>query len=162
MDFEQILNEWESGRKTKKNQDKHKKAKSPQDGTNSYNEKWIDLYPPGSDVLKLKDKEEVPPVSEGRSVWLRRPHQDTLDLHGHTEAEARAMITGFITSMRRRNLRKGLIILGKGLHSHEGSVLKPLVREFLEQSSDVGEFRTAAHKDGGSGATWFILRQRSL
>ena len=63
--------------------------------------------------------------------------------------------------MRRRGMRKGLVIHGKGNHSAEGSVLAPLVRDFLEMSSEIGEFGRAARKDGGSGATWFILRQRS-
>jgi DNA-nicking Smr family endonuclease len=32
----------------------------------------------------------------------------------------------------------------------------------MESSKEIGDFGRATRKDGGSGATWFILRQRSL
>ena len=72
--------------------------------------------------------------------------------------EVRAELSRFVGSMIRKGLRKGLVIHGKGNHSPDGSVLAPIVREYLEKSKEIGEFGHAAGKDGGSGATWFALR----
>ncbi len=160
MDFEQILREWEERRKNTVSRNIVSDA-AEEKVDNAEKTNWLELYPPGSDVLTAKNTSDIPPVSEGRSVWLRRAHQDTLDLHGLNGSEARGAIERFIRSMRSKNLRKGLIIHGKGLHSQDGSVLQPLVRDFLEQSNEVGEFGKASRKDGGSGATWFLLRHRS-
>lgn len=154
MDFDTILDQWENRK------DRRKLSSVPENSEISEQD-WLERYPPGADVVLNREKVEVTPVSEGRSIWLRRAHQDTLDLHGLTVGEAREEMARFIRSMRRRGYRKGLIIHGKGLHSTEGSVLAPLVRKYLEMSSDIGEFGRASRKDGGSGATWFLLRQRS-
>lgn len=122
---------------------------------------WLESYPPGKEECAEKEMNSDPPVSEGHSVWHRRPHQDVLDLHGSTREEAARELAVFIQSMRRRGLRKGLIIHGKGLHSADGAILVSVVREYLEASSEIGELGRADRKDGGAGATWFILRQRS-
>ena len=56
----------------------------------------LDKYPPDNKVLVSKNHDERPPVSEGgRSAWLRKPYQDTLDLHGLTAAEAEASFNEF-------------------------------------------------------------------
>ena len=160
MDFDSILDKWENRKdRSQTTRVDNPSPEEPAQGT--FSDEILDRYLPGSDTVHAKSTEEKAPVSEGRSIWLRRPIQDTLDLHGLNGREARSEIGRFIRSMRRRNLRKGLIIHGKGLHSPEGSVLSPLVREYLEMSSEVGEFGRAGRRDGGSGATWFILRQRS-
>ena len=153
MGFDSILKQWENRQKPPAGPKKN----SP--GDDSVN--WLDSYPPDSEVLAEKSKDNTAPVSGGTSVWLRRRPQDTLDLHGLTGREARHAMAGFFSSMQNRGLRKGLIIHGKGMHSTEGSVLAPLVRQYLEMSSEIGGFGRASRKDGGSGATWFILRQRS-
>jgi len=160
MGFDSILEQWESRKDTVKPSET-KKNDSTRGNRVLENGEWLDAYLPDADVLALKNREERPPVSEGSSIWLKRAPQDVLDLHGLTGKEARDAMAAFIHSMRRRGLRKGLIIHGKGLHSADGSVLAPLVRNYLELSRDVGEIGRAARRDGGSGATWFILRQRS-
>jgi len=160
MDFDSILEQWEN-RKGSTEPPKVKKKPGSRGAAGLENGDWLEAYLPDADVLALKNKEERPPVSEGSSIWLRKDPQDVLDLHGLTGKEARDAMAAFLPSMRRRGLRKGLIIHGKGLHSAEGSVLAPLVRNYLEISREVGEIGRAARRDGGSGATWFILRQRS-
>ena len=152
MGFDSILEQWENRKDG---------AEPPAGEAAEKSADWLDAYLPDADVLAAKDKDEKSPVSGGTSIWLKRAPQDVLDLHGLTGREAREAMTGFIRSMHHRGLRKGLVIHGKGLHSAEGSVLTPLVREYLEMSREVGEFGRAARKDGGSGASWFILRQRS-
>lgn len=163
MGFDSILEQWENRKDGTKPSAGESAEKSVGKGLSSGDSKsdWLDAYLPDAEVLAVKDKEEKPPVSGGKSIWIKRAPQDVLDLHGQTGREARESMAGFIRSMYHRGLRKGLVIHGKGLHSAEGSVLAPLVREYLEMSREVGEFGRAARKDGGSGATWFILRQRS-
>ena len=165
MDFDSILDKWENRRDRGDNHStRSAESEIPEASSKSaegFNENALDRYLPGTEILQTKNSEEKPPVSEGRSVWLKRPVQDSLDLHGLNGREAREELGRFIRSMRRRGLRKGLVIHGKGLHSPEGSVLLPLVRKYLEMSAEVGEFGRARTRDGGSGATWFLLRQRS-
>ncbi len=163
MGFDSILDQWENRKDGAKPPAGESAEKSLKKGLSSgvSTTDWLEAYLPDAEVLAVKEKEERPPVSGGNSIWLRRDPQDVLDLHGQTGREAREAMAGFIRSMYHRGLRKGLIIHGKGLHSAEGSVLTPLVRDYLEMSREVGEFGRASRKDGGSGATWFILRQRS-
>lgn len=155
MGFDSILDQWENRKAGKKVPVEKTESTSAPSGD------WLEAYPPDADILAAKDKDERPPVSAGKSIWLRRDPQDILDLHGLTGREAGEDLNRFIQSMRHRGLRKGLIIHGKGLHSAEGSILAPLVRGYLEKSAEIGEFGQATRKDGGSGATWFILRHRS-
>jgi len=159
MDFDRILEQWEKLHRVSESQDSA--AEEPGKKTESVPADWLENYLPDALTVAARENEHKTPVSEGRSIWLRRPPQDVLDLHGFRGLEAREEMARFVNSMRRRGLRKGLVIHGKGNHSAEGSVLAPLVKEFLELSLDIGEFGRAARKDGGSGATWFILRQRS-
>lgn len=161
MDFDSILDKWENRRDRNRSGGTSPAQEPDLSGNSHIGTDWLEVYPPDADVIASKDSEEKTPVSSGRSIWLRRPHQDVLDLHGLTGREAREELARFIRSMRRRNLRKGLVVHGKGIHSADGSVLSPLVREYLEMSTEIGEFGRASRKDGGSGATWFILRQRS-
>jgi len=125
------------------------------------NKNWLDDYPPDARALRDKDKGASAHRSKVRVNWRRKAHQDVLDLHGMTREEARKEVEIFISSMRRCGLRKGLIIHGKGLHSEGRAILDSLVSDCLENNGEVGEFRRAQAKDGGSGATWFLLRQRS-
>ncbi len=161
MDFDSILEKWENRRDRGKISRSTDGAGEKEISQSTAGSDWLDSYLPDADIVAAKDKNEKTPVSGGRSIWLRRSHQDILDLHGMTGLEAREEIARFIRSMRRRGLRKGLVIHGKGLHSADGSVLAPLVRNYLEMSTEIGEFGRASREDGGSGATWFILRQRS-
>jgi len=159
MDFDSILEEWEKRRRKPGPSDQG--AGESQSGKVAVPVDWLENYLPDAGTVAAREHEHKVPVSEGRSIWLRRPPQDVLDLHGFRGLEAREELTQFVNSMRRRGLRKGLVIHGKGNHSTEGSVLAPLVKKYLEMSSEIGEFGRAARKDGGNGATWFILRQRS-
>lgn len=90
----------------------------------------------------------------------KMPPQDTIDLHGLTQEEARKTLNDFVTNARRRGLRKILIIHGKGIHSGAGDgVLSGLVRKFIESDSRLGQFGCADKTMGGSGATWVVVRQ---
>lgn len=90
----------------------------------------------------------------------KMPPQDTIDLHGFTQEEARKTLNDFVANARRRGLRKILIIHGKGIHSGAGDgVLSGLVRKFIESDSRLGQFGCADKTMGESGATWVVVRQ---
>ncbi len=133
-DFGDILNQWEkmSGNETHKAFDK-----------DAQREKFEERQ-------KMRDGEYV----------KKMPPQDTIDLHGLTQEEARKTLNDFVTNARRRGLRKILIIHGKGIHSGAGDgVLSGLVRKFIESDSRLGQFGRADKTMGGSGATWVVVRQ---
>lgn len=89
--------------------------------------------------------------------------QGRLDLHGMTQAQAKAAVDRFLTDSRRAGRRCVLIIHGRGLNSQDQlPVLKEQVRGWLEHKS-VGKgvlaFATARPQDGGAGAVYVLLRR---
>lgn len=125
-------------------------------------------YLPSKEMAEEKEKGEkkgAPGSGEGKSQHnlglkrlRRRLHEETFDLHGYTSQEAEFEFKKIIKECQRRKIRKGLIIHGKGVHSPEGSILQPLVWRLLEREPTVMEHGYANFKNGGNGATWFILR----
>ncbi|NBC28482.1 MAG: hypothetical protein GVY29_00645 [Spirochaetes bacterium] len=89
------------------------------------------------------------------------PIQDTLDLHGMTRAEAEARTESFIQDASHRGLGKVLVIYGKGLHSRDGAVLRSSIHRMLQDHPLTGAMGTPDRRDGGSGAVWVVIRQRS-
>ncbi len=86
--------------------------------------------------------------------------QDELDLHGLTAVQARASMDTFIRQSREKGLRCVRVIHGKGLRSSQrGPVLKPKVASYLRQREDVMAFCSARPADGGSGATYVLLKR---
>lgn len=97
---------------------------------------------------------------------LRRgalPVDSRLDLHGMKAEEARAAVEAWLSSMRQRGDRCGLLICGKGLHSPGGvGVLRGEVGAWLSQGrarEHVAAFATAHDDDGGRGAVYVALRR---
>jgi DNA-nicking Smr family endonuclease len=93
---------------------------------------------------------------------LRRGHwvtQAQLDLHGLTVAEARGLLTEFLSRCIRRGLRCIRIIHGKGLRSkNREPVLKQRVSSWLMQRDEILAFCQARRSDGGSGAVVVLLK----
>lgn len=120
---------------------------------------WESQYP--ADPAAKGDGE--PASSRGREPVSPRalPIDDEIDLHGMTAEEARAATGRFIEASLAAGHRKVLVVHGKGLHSQNGGVLKAEVRRFLERHPDTGAMGTPKRHDGGSGALWVVLRQRS-
>ncbi|HVN98467.1 MAG TPA: Smr/MutS family protein [Steroidobacteraceae bacterium] len=85
--------------------------------------------------------------------------ESEIDLHGMTEAEARAQLRQFLQAAAARRLRCLRIVHGKGLRSgHRGPVLKQAVNILLRRVDLVLAFTSAAMRDGGTGATLVLLR----
>lgn len=83
-----------------------------------------------------------------------------LDLHRLTATQALSELQNFIAQSRRRHLRCIRIIHGKGLGSkNQRPVLKGHVNQWLRQWNDILAFCSARQCDGGSGATYVLLRK---
>ncbi len=157
MSFEDILSRWEKQNKQKQAEKNREKKGFPSSGNSM--DSWLEMYPPDR---KMKERKEKPDriITHTRKKELSRMEpQDSLDLHGWSGKEALAELEAFLKKSKRRGLKKVVIVHGKGLHSPGGeSVLRPLVKQYLQKSTLVRDFGRAPASSGGSGATWILLR----
>jgi len=97
-----------------------------------------------------------------RAWLLDMPYEAQIDLHGLTAEEASIRLDQFVGECYKRGIRKVLIIHGKGNHSEDMPVLSGMVRSFIERDYRLGESGHPDKKDGGKGATWVILREKTV
>jgi DNA-nicking Smr family endonuclease len=106
--------------------------------------------------------------AERRSRLLRKKPDAFIDLHGLGADEAWIALKAFFEDSRLKGLEKVLVIHGKGNHlsSHSSqkgtcreAVLPDITRRFIESCSYAGESGHTRAQNGGSGATWVILKQ---
>ena len=99
-----------------------------------------------------------------RSRLLRKKPDAFIDLHGLNRDEAWKSLEMFFENSRDNGLEKVQIIHGKGSHSNGAneSALRELSRLFIENCSFAGESGHCSAREGGSGATWVILKARPL
>ena len=89
---------------------------------------------------------------------------ESIDLHGYTLEEANKIIEQFINESYWENVKKLIVVTGKGLHSQNDkdpylskdlSILKYSVPNFIEGNQqlmkNILELKDADIKDGGSG-----------
>lgn len=91
--------------------------------------------------------------------------QAHIDLHGFTAHEAEQIFNDFMNEAIRSGKRTVLIVHGRGLSSPRKPVLKSKVHGWLSSGpwrKWVMAFTSARACDGGAGATYVLLRQRSL
>ena len=111
-------------------------------------------------------------AGERRSRLLRKKPDDFIDLHGLNRDEAWTALESFFENSRRTGLEKVLIIHGKGNHWSGGSgapclcegmqkesSLMEISRRFIERCSFAGESGYSNAREGGTGATWVILKE---
>jgi DNA-nicking Smr family endonuclease len=122
-------------------------------------EKWLDkngVYDKDADVgIDMENPQER------RSRLLKQEPDAVLDLHFMTKDEAWNALERFFAESRERGCEKLLIIHGKGKHSGNGSALRGLVDDFLERCGFAGEKGISKNNQGGSGATWVMLKRPS-
>jgi DNA-nicking Smr family endonuclease len=92
------------------------------------------------------------------------PVQDYVDLHGLTRQEAETTVRDFVYRSYRNGFRCVLIVHGRGLNSPDSF---PVLKEGLPLWLGRGKagklvlaFSTARPYDGGTGATYVLLRKR--
>ncbi len=84
--------------------------------------------------------------------------QGWLDLHRHTQEEARLALAEFLAGARRQGWRCVRIVHGKGLSSpNREPVLKAKVRKWLQQRDEVLAYCEPRPHAGGSGAVVVLL-----
>ncbi|MDC7241617.1 MAG: Smr/MutS family protein [Spirochaetales bacterium] len=160
MKFDEILSQWDKHQRYRKAEDLKKSPGKQSQGRDPDEMKdWLEMYPPDR---KMGERKEVPDriITHTRKKELNRMDpQDSLDLHGWTGNEAVRELENFLKRSKRRGLKKVMVVHGKGLHSPGGnSVLRPLVKQYLEKSPLVRDYGRAKSHSGGSGATWILLR----
>ena len=86
------------------------------------------------------------------------PVDDRIDLHGHTQKEASAVLEEFLQNAIAAQFKLLVIVHGKGNRSGGEAVLRSLVRHWLAQQSSVLGWCPAQPKHGGDGASYVYLR----
>jgi len=97
----------------------------------------------------------------------------SIDLHGYTLDHANQLIYDFIINCYKDDIRKIIVVTGKGLHSQNEknpyvskdlSILKYSIPEFIENNIDlmkmIIEIKDAKVEDGGSGAFYIYLKKK--
>jgi len=87
------------------------------------------------------------------------PIQDSLDLHRLTVKQARISVWEFIHQSIKNDFRTIIIIHGKGEYSEPKARLKSFVNAWLHQIDSVLAFHSAIAKQGGTGATYILLKK---
>jgi DNA-nicking Smr family endonuclease len=124
------------------------------------------LMPPADEAM-LSTGDELsfrrPHVPESVLTKLRRGEfavDAEIDLHGMNAAEAKAALREFVGVAIERHMSCVRVIHGKGRRSGpRGPVLKNIVSHWLQRANDVVAFGSARAVDGGSGATYVLLRK---
>ena len=114
---------------------------------------------------KLEDKDHI--KKDKTSIKTK-----SIDLHGFTLKEANKVIEQFINESYLENIKKLIVVTGKGLHSQNDkdpylskdlSILKYSVPDFIEGNQElmkkIFEIKDADIKDGGSGAFYIYLKK---
>ena len=96
----------------------------------------------------------------------------TIDLHGYNLEEANKTIENFIIKSYQENIRKLIVVTGKGIHSQNEkdpyvskdlSILKYSVPEFISKNKNlmkiIYEMKDAKIEDGGAGAFYIFLKK---
>ena len=156
MDFGDVLDTWNA-------MDKKKKLKKQTRSEKQSNlmDWWIDQY-------GVVDKDALAERDDNRKKFMARSHilslqyDARIDLHGLTVEVAEKRLFQFVSECERRGDKKILIIHGKGIHSHGDSVLGNMVHRFIEQDKRLGMSGHPESSEGGSGATWVILKNNLL
>tara|TARA_B100001564_G_C20626293_1_gene664858 strand:- start:1250 stop:1663 length:414 start_codon:yes stop_codon:yes gene_type:complete len=115
---------------------------------------------------KLKDKDQ-------REFKKNSLEIKSLDLHGYTLEEANKKVEEFINNSYLNNIKKLIIVTGKGLHSKnyenpyvskDLSMLKYSVPEYIKKNKNlmkkIIELKEANIKDGGSGSFYIYLKNQ--
>jgi DNA-nicking Smr family endonuclease len=119
-------------------------------------ERWLERYPPPADLQKERPRADGVP-----SAPRNLPVERSIDLHGLTALEAHNVLDDFVRRAAREGVRKILIIHGKGSHPGSEGALRKLVARYLDASPMIGATGHPGASEGGSGATWAMVRQRS-
>lgn len=106
-----------------------------------------------------------PPANRGAEKRVRRGKLEigaTLDLHGHTQESARAVLIRFLQTAQKRGDRTVIVVTGIGRVG--GGVLRQRLPEWLgerEVRGVISGFAQAHRSHGGAGAYYVFLKSRA-
>jgi len=83
---------------------------------------------------------------------------DSLDLHGFNQQQALAELIRFFEHCLQQKYQVVIVVHGKGNRSGGIAVIKPLVQHWLSEQSQILAFCPAQPRDGGSGASYVLLK----
>ena len=111
---------------------------------------------------------------DDRSKKEKNPKIRSVDLHGYTLEQANKFIYDFIINSYKNEIKKIIVVTGKGLHSDNEknpyvskdlSILKYSVPEYILNNKNlmtkINEIKEANIEDGGSGAFYIFLKKNS-
>lgn len=134
----------------------------------------LDALIAGRDELELNDPDEehegsVPGLDPRTLKQLRRGEftvQADLDLHGANAETARGLVERFVIEAQAKGLRCVRIVHGRGLNSPGGiAVLRSRFPRWISRGPArllVLAYTTAPPHDGGTGASYVLLRRGRL
>ena len=135
------------------------------DNISDKDKKDWDVFLASNDKLNDKDQREF----KKNSLQIK-----SLDLHGYTLEEANKKVEEFINNSYLNNVKKLVIVTGKGLHSNnyenpyvskDLSILKYSVPEYITKNKNlmkkIIEIKEADIKDGGSGSFYIYLKNNT-
>ncbi len=136
------------------------------DNISNKNQKDWENFVNSNEKLPDKDlKSQINKTTKTRSI----------DLHGYTLDGANKAIEDFINKAFLENVKKLIIVTGKGLHSkHEKDpyvskdlgILKYSIPEFISNNSSlmsmIHEITDANLEDGGGGAFYIFLKKNKI
>ena len=124
---------------------------------------WEDFVSSKQKLFDKDNKKQTRIYLESRSI----------DLHGYTLEEANQAVETFINKSYLENVKKLIIVTGKGLHSQNEknpyvsknlSILKYSIPEFIKGNQNlmkkIIEIKDADKEDGGSGAFYIYLKRK--
>ena len=121
----------------------------------------------------ISSKEKLSNKDDGLK---KTKHAETrsIDLHGYTLEQANKSINDFIINSYKDEIKKIIVVTGKGLHSDNEknpyvskdlSILKYSVPEYILNNKNlmtkINEIKEANIEDGGSGAFYIYLKKKS-
>lgn len=123
-------------------------------------ERWLERFPPPPPAER--ERAAADPGRPGSEAPRKLPVERRLDLHGYTVEAARQRLDAFVRQALRDGVRKILVVHGKGSHAGSRGVLRDMVKDYFQRSPYVGTTGHPGAGEGGTGATWAIIRsQRS-
>ena len=121
----------------------------------------------------LSSKEKLS-NKEDRFKKKKQIETSSIDLHGYTLDQANKSIYDFIINSYKNEIKKIIVVTGKGLHSDNEknpyvskdlSILKYSVPEFILSNKNlmtkINEIKEANMEDGGSGAFYIFLKKNN-
>jgi len=155
VNFGDILDRWERGQYGKESMSHNGSSGVTRTSQKNVMEIWL-----GENKVYDKDANarKEPSPGEHRRRLLHIQPDEILDIHGLTSDKAWLSLDLFFTRARSCGFEKLRIIHGKGNNSQGEAVLGHIVRKFIEQCSFAGESGYEKAANGGTGATWVLLK----